>query len=135
MKQLRTDLQARLDGMLAEVDRLLGGASEIQVRLRDLTATHTSGRGDVEATVGPRGILVGLRIDPRAFHSPDAVDLAAQILQASMAAAAAVTGQAQDILAEYLPQRLTAKALLGLDLDDMTGPGAPVQHGRERRHG
>jgi DNA-binding protein YbaB len=112
MDALPGDLSERL----AEYRQL---AERIRV-LRDgvgrITATATSPDGLISATVGGRGELVDLTLDPRVYRDPDAAGLAAAIAETIRTAA----GQA-----EQEATRLTEELVRGRDgrrVDPMFGP-------------
>ncbi len=55
---------------------LADGIREFRSRLAELRVTADSADGLVSATVGGRGELIGLTIDPRVYRAPDSRGLA-----------------------------------------------------------
>jgi DNA-binding protein YbaB len=97
-------LKARADALLAELDHLRSGIGEMQRKLRAVTASVTSDDGMVTATVGPRGQLQSLELDPRIYRRPDAKQLAATIARTVQAAAARAQDQVADACRPYMPE-------------------------------
>ena len=63
--------QEQADGLRADFQRMLTEGPEAAARARRITVTRRSRDGLVSVTVGPRGDLVTLDIDPRVFRRPD----------------------------------------------------------------
>jgi len=118
----------RLSGQLERVRRGLG---DLKRDLNAITATGKSADGYVKATVGFRGQLLSLDLDPRIYRRPDSKGLAeaivAAVRQAALDAAARVDevsarhGQAVDVrsfLDADLPARLSHFDFV---VDELTG--------------
>jgi DNA-binding protein YbaB len=88
-------MQTYAEQLMAEFQRTREQAAELRERLRTVTATVTSPDSLVTATVGPRGQLLRLDIDPRVYRRPNSRVLADAITttvqRATVAAAAKVT--------------------------------------------
>jgi DNA-binding protein YbaB len=69
LQEYSGQLQERLHRMMSEGPRLAEQARAVQ-------ATETSDDGLVSVTVGPRGELVRLDLDPRIYRRPDSRQLA-----------------------------------------------------------
>lgn len=111
-------LRARADELLGELNRLRSGLSGLQARLRAVNASVTSDDGMVTATVGPRGQLVSLEIDPRIYRRPDSRLLAQTITQTVQAAAARAQEQVMAACRPYFPDA-EVQAHLDFDFDGM----------------
>jgi DNA-binding protein YbaB len=107
---------AAMRNMLDDLKRTLEGAEQTQRRVMRVTATVTSDDRMIKATVGPRGQLVHLEIDPRVYRRPNAVALAEAIVATVRAAADKAMADVQDILAESLPRDMTFRNYGSLDL-------------------
>jgi len=107
-------LRARADELLGELNRLRSGMNDLQRKLREINATVTSQDGIVTATVGPRGQLVRLELDPKLYRQPDSKRLAATITETIQRAAAQVQDQVTAACRPYMPD---AEVQAHLDLD------------------
>lgn len=96
-------LRARFDDVRAQYDRLRSGLDEMQERLARMAVTAESPDGLVRATVGPRGQLVDLRLDPAVYRRRDAGELARTIVDTVQRAVAQTTDEVQAMVGEYLP--------------------------------
>jgi DNA-binding protein YbaB len=96
-------MRNRADELLGELNRLRSGLQDLQQRLRAANATVTSEDGLVTATVGPRGQLVSLELDPRIYRRPDSKHLASTITQTVQKAAAKVQEQVMAACRPYMP--------------------------------
>ena len=96
-------LRARFDEVFGQYERLRSGLDELQQRLAAFETTATSDDGHVTATVGPRGELVRLALDPRVYRHHDADGLAHKITTTVRKAAAAAAVGVQDLVRGYLP--------------------------------
>lgn len=94
---------AALRGMMDELDKAVANMPATQQRMMSLTGVAWSPDGMVKAEVGPRGQLVDLEIDPRAFRRADAQALKGSILTAVNAAVQEVHGQLQEMIFGQLP--------------------------------
>lgn len=74
-------LRAQADAMVAQFERMRDGYGELRRKLRAVTGTATSDDGLVTATVGPRGQLLKLDLDPRIYRRPDSRRLATAITE------------------------------------------------------
>lgn len=111
-------LRARAEELMGEFNRLRTGMGELQQKLRQITATAKSDDGYVKATVGPRGQLVRLELDPRIYRRPDSKQLAATITQTINRATADAMAQVSEACKPYLPEE-ELQAHLQFDVDGM----------------
>jgi DNA-binding protein YbaB len=107
-------LRARADELLGELNRLRTGMQDLQQKLRQVQASVTSDDGLVTATVGPRGQLVRLELDPRLYRRPDSKQLATTITETIQRAAAQAQAQVTAACRPYMPD---AEVQAHLDLD------------------
>lgn len=96
-------LRARFDEVYDQYRRLRSGMDELQQRLAATRISAESEDGYVRATVGPRGHLVDLKLDPRIYREGDADALARKIIRTVQAATERSIDQVQRLVAEYLP--------------------------------
>jgi DNA-binding protein YbaB len=86
-----------------QYQQLRSGLDELQQRLATLQTTERSADGQVTATVGPRGQLVRLELDPGIYRDRDADALAAKVTDTVQRATAAVTAAVEKLVGGYLP--------------------------------
>jgi DNA-binding protein YbaB len=84
----------------------IGGLDETQKRISRITGTGYSPDRMVKATVGPRGQLVDLEIDPRVFRNPDSRGLADAILVAARNAVEDANAKTTVVVNEAVPVHL-----------------------------
>ena len=123
-------LQEQAEGLRADFQRMLTEGPEAAARARQITVTRKSRDGLVSVTVGPRGDLVTLDIDPRVFRRPDSRALADTIVETVQAAAAEAEEMVVETMSSVLPREAVEAQLTGdlegyLDqmTDRMTGRG------------
>lgn len=112
-------LRARADELLGELNRLRGGLSDLQSKLREVRATVTSDDGLVTVTVGPRGQVVSVELDPRLYRRPDSRLLAATITKTAQAAQAKAQEQVRALCRPFIPDA-DVQAHLDFDFAGMT---------------
>jgi len=94
--------------------RLQEEGPKLQERARSLQVTEKSGDGLIAATVGARGELIRLDIDPRIYRRPDARALADEITETIKKAGATARDQVVELFATLVP-REQLNAQLGGD--------------------
>jgi DNA-binding protein YbaB len=99
--------------------RLQEEGPKLQERARSLQVTEKSGDGLITATVGARGELIRLDIDPRIYRRPDARALADEITETIKKAGAKARDQVVELFATLVP-REQLNAQLGGDTDGLT---------------
>ncbi|MET8150009.1 YbaB/EbfC family nucleoid-associated protein [Actinoplanes sp. NPDC049668] len=96
-------LRARLDDVYGQYHRLRSGMDDMQRQLAELRVSAESDDGLILATVGPRGELLDLRLDPRIYRDLDADALARKIVATVERAAAKTSAQVEELVAGCLP--------------------------------
>lgn len=96
-------LRARFDEVFSQYQRLRSGMDELQQRLAELRITAESDDGLVRATVGPRGQLISLELDPRIYRRADPDELAEKITDTVRRATDQSVDQVQQVMSGYLP--------------------------------
>lgn len=109
-------LQARADELMEEFHRLRAGAGDLQRQLKEISVVVTSPDRMVTATVGPRGQLVKLELDPRIYRDPNSRKLAATITETVQEGAKQVADRTIELCRPFLPEQ-DIRAQLGGDLD------------------
>ncbi len=100
--------------VLATCEELADGMRDLRGRLADVRATADSADGLVSATVGGRGELVDLTIDPRVYRDPDSTRLSESILDTVRCAVEQARETVFDLAKPLLPRNATPD---GTDLD------------------
>jgi len=130
----RSEMQARLDQMMAEIRRMTRDADSVQKKMLNATATVQSDDGLITVTVGPRGQLIDLQIDPRIYRRPDAGLLAHTILETTRRAVEQVSEEVNNVYSQFLPDGFAPDKLtsgLGLPKDFLRQADADVIKSRE----
>ncbi|MGW0478325.1 YbaB/EbfC family nucleoid-associated protein [Nonomuraea sp. NPDC003214] len=83
--------------------RLQDEGMELHTRAKELRVTEKSPDGLVSVTVGSRGELVGLDLDPRVYRRPDARHLADTIVETTRRAEARLRDSIVEIFAPVVP--------------------------------
>jgi DNA-binding protein YbaB len=111
-------MQARIDELMDEFNRLRAGADDLQRKLKEVSATVRSRDGFVTATVGPRGQLTKLELDPRIYRKPDSRELAETIVDTVRRATEDALGQVEELCKPLLPAE-EVRAHMDYDFDGM----------------
>jgi DNA-binding protein YbaB len=111
------ELFARYDYLLREYERTRKGLLALREKLSTLTAKTESKDGLVRATVGPRGELQELELDPRAYRRLTPTELASSIVDTVAQARRALSEQAAQAYAPLLPAGTSYEHLLSGEAD------------------
>jgi DNA-binding protein YbaB len=106
MEQMDRPDWSALRSMVNDLQSASAKVQESQRRLRAIRGLAQSPDRLVKATVGPRGQLVDLELDPRLFRNPNAKAVAAAIMATVRAAVEDSQRQAQEVRDELLPKDL-----------------------------
>jgi DNA-binding protein YbaB len=96
-------LKARAAELMGELERLRSGLDELRRNLLSISVTVTSDDGMVTVTVGPRGQVQRLDLDPRIYRRPDARALADTILTTIQRAVAQAQERVEAVCKPYVP--------------------------------
>jgi DNA-binding protein YbaB len=99
--------------------RLQEEGPKLQKRARSLQITEKSEDGLITATVGARGELIRLDIDPRIYRKPDARALADDITQTIKKAGTKAQQEVVELFAALVPREQIEAQLSG-DMDALT---------------
>jgi DNA-binding protein YbaB len=111
-------LQARADELMEEFHRLRSGVAELQQQLSAIRVVVHSDDRLVTATVGPRGQLINLEIDPRIYRDPNSRKLASTITETIQNGARQVADRTLELSRPYLPEQ-NVRAQLDGDLNSL----------------
>jgi len=96
--------------MVDDLKRTVGTLGETQRKMMSVTGVGWSADRLVKATVGARGQLTDLQIDPRVFRNPNSKALANTILATVRAAVDDAQRQSREVRDELIPKDLRALA-------------------------
>jgi DNA-binding protein YbaB len=109
-------LQARADELMEEFHRLRAGVGDLQRQLQEIKVVVHSKDRLVTATVGPRGQLLNLELDPRIYRDTNSRKLAATITETVQEGARQVADRTFELCRPFLPEQ-DLRAQLNGDLD------------------
>jgi DNA-binding protein YbaB len=119
-------MQARAEELLSDVGRMRSQLTDVQARSREVRGTARSADGGITVTVGPRGALLGLRIEPRTYRRSGPDELAGQIVELAGEAVRDAAGKLEEILAPFLPRGVALADVLAGTADLTTRGAEPV---------
>ena len=112
--------------MLAEYRRSREQLAAVHRALARISASRASDDGSVTATVGPQGVLTGLRIEADAYRRYRPAELAVLVVELTTVAAREAAELAQRVLEPVLPAAADPAAVLAgtadLRPDDLVAP-------------
>lgn len=111
-------LQAHVDELMEQFQKLREGATELQNKIKAVTASAKSTDGYVKVTVGPRGQVISLDLDPRIYRDPNSAKLSAAIVDAIQRASKDAADQVAALCKPFMPEK-DIRAHLDQDLDSM----------------
>ncbi|GAA2843959.1 YbaB/EbfC family nucleoid-associated protein [Crossiella cryophila] len=85
------------------IQQLADSVRRLRAGMRDITGTADSPDGLISATVGARGELLELELNPRVYRQPDSELLAADIVETIQRAVAAAQREVFELVKEFLP--------------------------------
>jgi DNA-binding protein YbaB len=106
-------LAALAESLRGTAEKLATEGPAVAARAKAVQVTKTSDDGLVTVTVGARGELVQLDIDPRVFRRPDARELADTITETVHAAAAQAQEQVLDVFQSLVPREVMQAHISG----------------------
>ncbi len=112
-------MRAYLGELEKRFSRIQEDGPKLQERMRSLRVTEKSRDGLIAATVGPRGELLKLELDPRIYQRPDARALADQITETVKKAGAKAQEDVIGMLSTLVPREQVEAQLSG-DFDAVT---------------
>lgn len=110
-------LRARLEQLLSQYGQVRSDLSAAQAKIRTVQGHAESADGGIKVTVGPRGALVGLDVDPRTYRKLGPSELTEQILGLTREAVRDVTGQMEAIMRPFLPKQVAYEDIINGNVD------------------
>jgi DNA-binding protein YbaB len=111
----RPDLSA-IFSMIDDLRHTMGSIDETHRKMAQVTGVAWSDDRMVKATVGPRGQLVDLEIDPRVYRRPNSKALAATIVATVRQASEEAMAKTREIVEAAMPSDLGATKLGNLSM-------------------
>lgn len=102
----------RIESLFEEYQRQRNSLTELQQKMRQLSASATSPRREVTVTVGQNGVVTDIRFPTGAYKRLTPADLTAVILETYAEAKEQVLTQAAAVLGPMLPDGVDATALV-----------------------
>ncbi|MER7361346.1 YbaB/EbfC family nucleoid-associated protein [Nonomuraea wenchangensis] len=113
------EFRLTVEELAKEYNRQATQLREAYGKLSELTATAESRDRMVSVTVGPRGQVQNIKLDPRVYRKLSPSQLARAIMEQIGAATGQVAGQTKELMAPFMPQ--------GIPLEDVFGEGASIE--------
>lgn len=124
-------LKAYAEALQAQFERMTTKGPEIQQKAREVQVTEKSRDGLVSVTVGARGELVRLDLDPRIYRRPDSRELADAITETVHAAQASAKERVMEVFAEIIPRKQLDLQVDG-DFDNTLESITALMQGKEQ---
>ncbi|GGO76963.1 YbaB/EbfC family nucleoid-associated protein [Nonomuraea cavernae] len=113
------EFRLAIEELAGEYNRQAAQVREAYAKLTELSAVGRSADGMVTVTVGPRGQVCDLRLDPRAYRKLSPSELASSIMEQIGVATAEVAERTKELMAPLVPA--------GLAYEDVFGEGASLE--------
>lgn len=106
-------MRAHAEELQARFEKMVRDAPAIHERAKAIEVTEKSNDGLIWATVGPRGDLIELELDPRIYRRPDSQSLAETITDTIKAAGAKAQNLVLDMFAPVISREDMLRHLTG----------------------
>jgi DNA-binding protein YbaB len=129
-------MQSQIDNLMSGYRELRHNLALMQQEILEVRETAYSEDGLVVVTVGPRGHLLGVRIDPLVNRRPNTDELSASILEATRTAVEQAGDAVAEISAKYAPAGINHEELGDFDFSSLfSRHDAELTEGEVARHG
>ncbi|MFI6920989.1 YbaB/EbfC family nucleoid-associated protein [Nonomuraea spiralis] len=115
---MNDEFRLTIEGLAKEYNRQAGELRAAYGRLSELTGTGESADRLVRVTVGPRGQVQEIELDPRVYRKLAPSQLSREIMQQIGAATEQVAERTKELMAPFMPE--------GLPLEEVLGEGASI---------
>lgn len=106
------DFNTRIESLFQEYEHQRSSLSEMQQKMRGISATATSPRREVTITVGQNGVVTDIQFPTGAYKRMTPKELRSVLLAAYTDAKEQAMGQATEVLKPFLPDGMDAGALV-----------------------
>ncbi|MEW9553849.1 YbaB/EbfC family nucleoid-associated protein [Nonomuraea sp. NPDC050783] len=113
------EFRLTIEALAKEYNQQAVRLREAYGKLSELTVTAESRDHMVSVTVGPRGQVQSIKLDPRVYRKLSPSQLARTIMEQIGAATAQVADRTKELMAPFVPE--------GLPLEDVFGEGASIE--------
>lgn len=113
------EFRLTIESLAKEYNRQAGELRAAYGKLSELTGTAESRDGMVSVTVGPRGQVQDIKLNPRVYRKLSPSQLARAIMDQIGAATEQVADQTKNLMAPFMPE--------GLPLEEVLGEGASIE--------
>ena len=96
-------IRAFAEEVRQKLETMRGGFDDMRAEMNAVKGVAKSPDGYVTATVGPRGQLTKLELDPRIYRKPDATRLATDITETVQKAAKQALDKVHEVTERYAP--------------------------------
>lgn len=119
MRGLNDEFQLTVEALAKEYNRQVDGLRAAYAELSELTGTAESRDRMVSVTVGPRGQVRDIKLDPRVYRKLSPSELSSAILEQIGAATQQVAVRTKELMSPFVPE--------GLAVEDVLGEGASIE--------
>ncbi|WP_327087372.1 YbaB/EbfC family nucleoid-associated protein [Nonomuraea sp. NBC_01738] len=116
---MNDDFRLTVEGLAKEYNRQVGELRTAYGKVSELTGLAETRDGMVRVSVGPRGQVQDITLDPRVYRKLSPSQLAHAILEQIGAATEQVADRTRELMAPFMPA--------GLPLEQVLGEGASVE--------
>ncbi|MBB4937149.1 DNA-binding protein YbaB [Streptosporangium album] len=107
------EFRMAIDELADEYNRQAAQLRETYGKLNELTVTARSDDGMVTVTVGPRGQVQNIELDPRVYRKLSSSELSRSIMEQIGVATGEVSARTQELMAPFVPDGLPYEELFG----------------------
>ncbi|WP_336206948.1 YbaB/EbfC family nucleoid-associated protein [Nonomuraea sp. LPB2021202275-12-8] len=109
------EFRLAMEDMAREYNRQAAQLKQAYAELRELTAVGRSRDGMVTVTVGPRGQVRRIELNPRVYAKLSPSELADSIVEQVSAATGEVAERTKELMAPFVPEGLPLQEFFGED--------------------
>ncbi|MER5419550.1 YbaB/EbfC family nucleoid-associated protein [Streptosporangium roseum] len=110
---MNDEFRITMEGLADEYNKQAAQLRETYGKLNDLTATAQSDDRMVTVTVGPRGQVQGIELDPRVYRKLSPSELTRSIMEQIGVATGEVSARMQELMTPLVPDGLPYEELFG----------------------
>lgn len=116
---MNDEFRLSIEALAKEYNRQVGELQAAYGKLSELTGTAESRDRMVSVTVGPRGQVQDIKLDPRVYRKLSPSQLASAIMEQIGVATEQVADRTKELMAPFMPE--------GLPLEEVLGEGASIE--------
>jgi len=108
-----------LTGLASDIRKAAGNIAEVQKEMFEVRGTAYSEDRLIKATVGPRGQLIELDLDPRIYRRPNSKALSAAILATVREATNEAMEKIRELMVKGLPSDMRLGSIGGVNIGEL----------------